>query len=218
MPRDSNALHPPILVEDHPLLRVRCFTAAFPEPLGVLRSPGWLADRLRIDPDAELSAPPEVRTAIRDMLRHGGYRPAGRGKRASEFLVRAAADGALGSINVAVDICNVISLHSGFPISVIDLGLVTPPLRIAIPPPGSRYIFNAGGQEIDLTGLVCLIDADGPCANAVRDSQRTKTRPETTETLSIVWGAAGYEDALAKTVDAYQDLLRRAGATVSPAR
>lgn len=197
------------------MLRVRSFTTTFPAPLGELHTPDWLLDRLRIDADAGLSAAPELRTAIRDMLRHGGYRPAGRGKPASEYLLRAATEGTLGSINLAVDACNVISLHSGFPISVVDLELLTPPLRIAIPPAGSSYVFNAGGQEIDLTGLVCLIDGAGPCANAVRDSQRTKTRPETTQTLSIVWGAREWEDELAAAVEAYQEFLRRAGATVS---
>src|SRR5690606_33116896 len=105
------ALPPSPVVEDHPLLRVRSFTTTFPAPLGELHTPDWLLDRLRIDADAGLSAAPELRTAIRDMLRHGGYRPAGRGKPASEYLLRAATEGTLGSINLAVDACNVISLH-----------------------------------------------------------------------------------------------------------
>ena len=44
------------------------------------------------------------------MMRHGGYKPTGRGKPASEYLVKAAGNGKLGAINLAVDSCNVVSL------------------------------------------------------------------------------------------------------------
>jgi DNA/RNA-binding domain of Phe-tRNA-synthetase-like protein len=97
-----------------------------------------------------------VRVAVRDLLRHGGYSPTGRGKPASEYLVRAASEGALRSINLAVDACNAVSLHSGFPISVVDLARAREPFRIGIAPPGASYVFNASGQTIDLAGLLCL--------------------------------------------------------------
>ena len=100
------------------------------------------------------------------MLRVGGYKPTGRGKPASEYLVRAATEGVLGSINIAVDICNGVSLHSGFPISIVDLGRAREPFRIEIASEGAKFVFNASGQEIDLGGLVCLFDAEGPCAVA----------------------------------------------------
>ena len=47
------------------------------------------------------------------------------------------------------------------------------------------------GQEIRIDGLVCLFDAEGPCANAVKDSQRTKTSDATTRTLSAVTPCTG---------------------------
>jgi DNA/RNA-binding domain of Phe-tRNA-synthetase-like protein len=153
---------------------------------------------------------------VRDLLRHGGYKPTGRGKPASEYLVRAAGEGAVGSINAAVDACNAVSLHSGFPISVVDLDLARAPFRIAVAPSGSSYVFNASGQEIDLGGLLCLFDADGPCANAVRDAQRTKTRAETRSTLSVIWGCVGHEARLASTERWYRSLLEQAGARTEP--
>jgi len=52
----------------------------------------------------------------------------------------------------------------------------------------ARYVFNASGQTIDREGLLCLCDAEGPCTNAVKDTQRTKTHGGTRRTLSIVWG------------------------------
>lgn len=205
-------------VDDHPLLRVVCFTTRLPEPLGDLESPEEIRRLLRHDAPTPLRREEALRVAIRDVLRHGGYKPTGRGKPASEYLAGAAGEGGLSSINLAVDACNAVSLHSGFPISVVDLDRTRPPLRIAVAPRGASYVFNAAGQQIDLGGLVCLFDGEGPCANAVRDSQRTKTGPETTHTLSVVWGASGYEDRLREAAEAYRALLERAGARTAPVR
>jgi DNA/RNA-binding domain of Phe-tRNA-synthetase-like protein len=207
----------PILhVEPHPLLRVAAFTSDYPAPLGALATPDAVRDALRDAAPAPVRRDEAVRAAVRDMLRHGGYKPTGRGKPASEYLVRAAAEGALGAINLAVDACNAVSLHSGFPISVVDLDRATQPLRIALAPAGASYVFNASGQEIDLSGLVCLFDAEGPCANAVRDAQRTKTRAESTRTLSVLWGCAGFEDRLRAADEWYRALLGGAGIPTAP--
>ncbi len=196
-----------VQIEPHPSLRAGLLTTEFPDHLSNLPSPAWLIDLLRIDADAPVQRSEELRGAVRDMLRHGGYKPTGRGKPASEYLVRAAEEGGLRSINCAVDVCNVVSLHSGFPVSVVDLDLTEPPLRIAIATAGSSYVFNPAGQEIDVSGLVCLHDALSPCGNAVKDSQRTKTRDETRHTLSVIWGCVGFEEQLQKTLDWYQALL-----------
>jgi DNA/RNA-binding domain of Phe-tRNA-synthetase-like protein len=202
-------------IEPHPLLRCAAFTTRFPAPLGELPEPTWLSDLLRDDADAPVQRDEALRTAVRDMLRHGGYKPTGRGKPASEYLVRAAGEGTLLPINPAVDACNAVSLHSGLPISVVDLDRATPPFRIAVAAPDERYVFNAAGQEIELAGLVCLQDAAGPCANAVKDAQRTKTDTRTVLTLSVVWGCAGHEDRLAAATAWYRELLERAGASTS---
>lgn len=199
-------------VERHPSLRVAAFETRFPSPIGELPVPEDVGGLLRLDAAAPLERDESVRAAVRDMLRWGGYKPTGRGKPASEYLVRAAGEGALGSINLAVDVCNAVSLHSGLPISVVDLDLARPSFRIAVAPEGASYVFNRSGQEIDLSGLVCLFDVDGPCANAVRDAQRTKTRPETLRTLSVVWGVAGHEARLEAAVGWYRALLEDVGA------
>jgi len=196
----------------HPLLRAAAFTTRLSAPLGECGSTPELRAGLALEADAPLTREEEVRAAVRDLLRHGGYKPTGRGKPASEYLVRAAGEGKLGSINLAVDACNVTSLHSGLPISVVDLDLAQAPLGIAIQPEGARYVFNPSGQEIDVSGLLCLEDAQGPCANAVKDSQRTKTHAGTRSTLSIVFGVAGHEERLAAATAWYRELLAGAGA------
>ena len=111
------------------------------------------------------------------------------------------------------DACNAASLHSGFPISVVDLDRARAPFHIAVAPAGASYVFNASGQEIDLEGLVCVWDADGPCANAVRDAQRTKTNAATRSTLSVIWGCAGFEEGLNAAEQWYRALLAEIGTT-----
>ncbi len=206
---------PSLRVDLHPLLRVAAFTTSFVAPLGATPTPAAASAALRLDAPAPLERDETLRGAIRDLLRVGGYKPTGRGKPASEYLVRAAAEGALGSINAAVDVCNAVSLHSGFPISVVDLDRAAGPFRIGVAPEGASYVFNASGQEIDLGGLLCVFDAEGPCANAVRDSQRTKTRDETRATLSVLWGCAGFERRVEDAERWYRELLESTGASTS---
>ncbi|MDX2012010.1 MAG: hypothetical protein SFW67_17590 [Myxococcaceae bacterium] len=202
-------------LDPHPLLDARWFLTTFPRPLGELGRVDAVVDLLRVGASAPLSADDAVRSAVRELLRHGGYKPTGRGKPASEYLVRAVSEGALGSINLAVDACNVASLHSGLPISVVDLTLATPPFRIGLAPEGASFVFNQGGQTIDLGGLLCLFDAGGPCANAVKDAQRTKTTPATQKTLSVVWGTTALPGRSGETARWYRQLLEAAGASTS---
>ena len=84
--------------------------------------------------------------------------------------------------------------------------------------PASRYVFNASGQEIDLGGLICLFDADGPCANAVKDAQRTKTSAATTRTLSVVWGTRALPGRATEAATWYRRLLGEVGAATEDAR
>ena len=208
---------PRVSVAAHPLLDAGAFVTELDRPLGETKTPDALARRLRIaegpeDAELPLRADDAVRAAVRDLLRHGGFKPTGRSKPASEYLIRAVTEGALASINLTVDACNVASLHSGLPISVVDLDRAKEPLSIAIAAAGTSYVFNASGQVIDLSGLLCLCDADGPCANAVKDAQRTKTNDATRRTLSIVWGTKALPGRTAKTVAWYRALLEESGA------
>ena len=203
-----------IRIDDYPGLKVAAFATEFPGPLGQVGSPTWLVDLLRLDVEAPVSRSEELRVAVRDLLRQRGYKPTGRGKPASEYLVRAAEQGTLRSINAAVDACNAVSLHSGLPISVVDLDKTTPPYVIKPGEPGARYVFNPAGQEIDVAGLLCLYDAAGPCANAVKDAQRTKTDDDTMRTLTIIWGLESQANALRSALAWYQTLLKRLHCTI----
>jgi DNA/RNA-binding domain of Phe-tRNA-synthetase-like protein len=206
-----------LTVDPHPLLDLRAFVTRFPRPLGELPAPAELKALLALDAPAPLRSDDGVREVVRQLLRHGGFKPTGRSKPAAEYLLRAVADGRLDSINVAVDACNVVSLHSGLPISVVDLDKARPPLRVGLAPPGASYVFNASGQSMDLGGLLCLFDAEGPCANAVKDAQRTKTGAETRATLSLIWGTVALPGRAAQAETWYRALLEQQGATTEAA-
>ncbi len=197
-----------IAIAPHPLLDLLAFTCELP-PSG---SPPELLALLEPGAAAPLSSSDEVRQKIRALLKAGGFKPTGRSKPASEYLLAAAP---LRSINLAVDACNAVSLHSGLPISVVDLDRVRAPLAVDLAPAGSSYVFNASGQVIDVGKLLCLIDADGPCANAVKDAQRSKTDGETRRTLSLLWSSRELPGRGEAACRWYRELLAAAGASTA---
>ncbi len=198
-----------VAIDPHPLLDAQTFTFTFPRPLGELGKVDAIMSLLQLDAPAPFTKADDVlRGHVRELLRHGGYKPTGRGKPASEYLIRAVSEGKLGSINAAVDACNVCSLHSGLPISVVDLDLAKEPFRIGLAPEGSSSIFNQGGQTIDLAGLLCLFDAEGPCANAVKDAQRTKTTPATRRIMAVVWGSNAIPGRASAASSWFRELLQ----------
>lgn len=203
-----------LTVAPHPLLDARALLAHHPAPLGALDTPAEWVALMSASAEAPMHSSESVRAAIRDLLRHGGFKPTGRNKPASEYLVRAAGEGRLGAINPAVDLGNVVSLHSGLPISVVDWDRLEEPARIAIAEPGSSYVFNRSGQVIDVGGLLCLMDAHGPCANAVKDAQRTKTDEQTTTTLTILWGSVALAGLSDRALAWYQELAATSGARI----
>jgi DNA/RNA-binding domain of Phe-tRNA-synthetase-like protein len=204
-------------VDSHPLLDLCAFVTELPRPLGELPAPPELTALLQLDAPAPLQSDDAIREQVRALLRQGGFKPTGRSKPASEYLIKAVREGMLTSINLVVDVCNVVSLHSGLPISVVDLDRATAPFRVSVAPAGVSYVFNAAGQSMDLAGLLCLFDAAGPCANAVKDAQRTKTAADTRRTLSLIWGTGALAGRAAQTEAWYRALLEQHGARTEKA-
>src|SRR5688572_16736252 len=125
-----------LTVDPHPLLDLYAFVTAFPEPLGTLTTPPAIIAFFDPATAAPLAPDDAVREAVRALLRHGGFKPTGRSKPASEYLLNAARDGRLATINPAVDVCNAVSLHSGLPVSVVDMDRARAPLRVGVAPAG----------------------------------------------------------------------------------
>jgi DNA/RNA-binding domain of Phe-tRNA-synthetase-like protein len=163
-----------------------------------------------------------VRTEIRDVLRVGGYKPTGRGKPASEFLLRAAREEGLPRVNNLVDINNLVSLKTALPISILDRQRLGGEVSIRFGRPGEKYVFNASGQEMDIGGIpvVCRGASDEPVGNAVRDSMLAKVGAETREALAVIYGSRrlppGHLERAAEELGAL--LERFAGAKVSEPR
>ena len=196
-----------IAVEPHPLLEVGAFVTRLPGPAGTLATPPAITALSTSGATAPLATTEEVKTAVRNLLRHTGYKPAGRGKPAPEYLAAAFADQRFPQIGVVVDACNVVSLWSGLPISVVDLDLLDGALAIRAAPAGSSYVFNPSGQVIDASGLLCLHDARGPSGTPVKDAQRTKTHDGSRNVLAIVWGTRALAGRTAQTVAWYRRLI-----------
>lgn len=209
-------------VDQHSLLDLKAILIELDKPLGEIQTPDSVIESLSIEANSPFevlsvdSRRDEVKSAIRDMMRQDGYKPTGRGKPASEYLIKAVSENRLGSINLVVDVCNVVSLHSGIPISVVDLGLcetsASDSLSVKVAPPESEYVFNATGQTIKLDGLLCLFDDQGPCANGVKDSQRTKTNANTTKVVALFWGSRELPDQAQKAASWFEELIGRSGA------
>lgn len=201
-----------IKVHPHAALDVGAFVTRFAQPLCELPRPAELRELAQAGAIAPLAASDSVRTEVRNLLRVGGFKPAGRSKPASEYLVTAVAEGRFPAINAGVDACNVVSLHSGLPISLVDLDRIEGALTIEVAPAGTTYVFNPSGQVIDASGLICLCDAQGPTGTPVKDAQRTKTHDGTRVALSIVWGSIALGDRTRATTRWYRELMERCGA------
>ena len=176
----------------HPTLRLAAVAArgvrCQPSPTELLERMHAAEARLCADASQFSEA---VRVQVRHVLRAGGYKPTGRGKPASEFLVGAARDSGLPMVNNLVDINNLVSVTTALPISMFDADRLCPPASIRFGRPGEAYVFNASGQTMDIAGIpvVCQAASDTPVGNAVKDSMLAKVGPETTAVLAVIYGS-----------------------------
>lgn len=164
-----------------------------------------------------LFPPDELKSAVRKLLRKGGFKPSGRNKPASEYLAQAAREDRFPYINNLVDINNYISLYSGLPSSLLDRGKTGDQIRLRLGSESERYIFNNTGQEIDLKGLICLCRDDTapgtPYGNPVKDSMLGKLSNTTSSVIGIVYAPMDYieRDALEEFLQIFAELLQRFG-------
>lgn len=205
---------PEIEIASHPLLDAGLFVTRFPSELGELSAAAIFSELFKLETNAPFQSNDRIKSSVRDLFRHSGFKPTGRNKPASEYLIKAASEDRLSSINPAVDFCNIVSLHCGLPISVVDLEKTDGLLVIQPAPQDTSYVFNVSGQEIQVDGLICLFDEQGACANAVKDSQRTKTSDTTTQTLNIIWGTNELPEYCGQAQQWYQKLLQDFGAEI----
>ena len=102
-----------VVVEPHPLLDLGAFVTRFPRSLASIPTPEAITALAEPGAIAPIVPSETVKNAVRGLLRHGGFKPSGRSKPASEYLIGAVLEGRFPRINAGVDACNVVSLHSG---------------------------------------------------------------------------------------------------------
>ena len=137
-----------------------------------------LKEKLKQDlAHAEVQSGEARRTAVRDLLRRGGYRPAGRNKPAQEYLAGVfQRDGALPAINNAVDVLNTHSLAIGLPVSLLSLQKAPGPWTLRYGKADEKLSFNASGQVLEAENLLCIVPESlgAPVGSPVKDSMAGK--------------------------------------------
>ena len=159
-----------------------------------------------------------LRQGGRTILRNGCYKPTGRGKPASEYLMRAAAEASFPRISGPVDACNLVSLAHAVAISLWDLDLAaSSDFEVRLGGPGERYVFNPTGQVLELEDLVCGCAQRGggstPIVTPIKDSMATKLREQTTRVGGTIYYplAAGSVEELRAIADELLRWLRLCG-------
>ncbi len=174
-----------------------------------------IEDRLK-DLQAGLNSQEETfKGVVRDVFRNGSYKPTGRAKPASEYLLRTALEGSFPRINGLVDCCNLISLESLLPISIWDVAASkSERFEFRLGHEAESYVFNTSGQSIDLKDLIvgCALDASGalnPIVNAIKDSMGTKTSPSTFTVAAAIYAPfeEGPNGSLADVCQSFVGLL-----------
>ena len=176
-------------LEPSPVRAALVWASGMPGCPATDKAPAFLQELLdRVQAGDQLVSA-ERKAAVRNMLRHGSYKPAGRSKPASEYLLAAAAD-RFPLVNGPVDVNNAVSLQWGYPASVFDAARSGWDLLLRRGRPGERYVFNPSGQTIELEDLLCVCrNVDGawvPCGNPVKDSMATKISAATTDVVAVL--------------------------------
>ncbi len=137
------------------------------------------------------------RKACRDMLRIQSYKPTGRGKPASEYLLRTASERSFPRINPVADINNYISLAYLVPVSLWDADKIDADswlFRAGLE--DERFVFNPSGQSIGLrdlaTGFAVSEGVETPIVTPVKDCRLTKTDGNTRNIAAAVYYPASW--------------------------
>jgi len=198
-----------------PVLPALIWAEGIASPTPTREPPEFLAEVLaQVARKGEEFVPAELRARVRRMLRYGRYRPSGRSKPASEFLLRAAIRGSFPLVNCPVDVNNAISLACGLPGSIFDADLAGTHLLLRRGKKGESYVFNLSGQVIDLEDLlvVCRRTDKGwePCGNPVKDGMATKITPQTRNVIALLYAPVDTPTAFLEGWAArYEELLKR---------
>ena len=116
------------------------------------------------------------------------YRPSG------EALVRRILKGqGLYHINCIVDINNICSIESLFPLGAYDREHIIGDVNIRM---GRRdEVYRGIGKEIDIAGKLVSADGEGAFGSPIADSERTKISEDTREVLILLYAPESTDDS-----------------------
>lgn len=143
-------------------------------------SPPDPAFDLTVDPDCVASP-----AAARELYRRFGVDPT-RHRPSSEALLRRVRRGeGLPRINSLVDAANLLSVRHQVPVGLYDLdGVRGGELVIRTGRDGEGYT-GIGKDRVNVSGRICVADAEGACGNPSSDSARTMITEATTHAAWI---------------------------------
>lgn len=128
------------------------------------------------------------------------YRPSG------EALVRRILKGqGLYHINCIVDINNICSIESLFPLGAYDREHIIGDVNIRLG--ASDEVYRGIGKEINIAGKLVSTDGDGAFGSPIADSARTKISEDTRKVLVLLYAPGSTEDSeIRNTLNRFADL------------
>lgn len=164
----------------------------------------------------------KFREATRKLLKNGKYRATGRGKPASEYLLRESLSDSFPRLHVLVDVNNYISLKYMIPVSLWDLNLSkSNEFVFRLGQAGESYIFNSIGQELQLEDLICGCavqdNIEKPIITPVKDSLATKLVDDTNYVAMAIYypASVGSKEHLQGILKEASDLFINMGGKVT---
>ncbi|WCL54886.1 B3/B4 domain-containing protein [Gimibacter soli] len=162
-----------------------------PEPL--VAAVAEAADARRQSMLGEAASSDPVVQATRRAFKGCGKDPS-RYRPSAERLIRRAI-GALEipSISNVVDVCNLVSLKTGFSAGVYDISWIVGDCMLRVGDAGESYE-TVGKSEVNIDGLPVFFDEKGPFGSPYMDSLRTAVDGDTDIMLFVLYGLNSPKD------------------------
>lgn len=176
-------------------------------------TPAELSDELKLR-EEEILRLPEPRIVLesaqivstRAAYKALGKDPARYRGSAEALLRRVLAGKGLPRINSVVDVINLVSVESRFPVGLYDLAGVSGDVVFRPGRAGETYK-GIGKYDLNLEGLPLFADAIGPHGSATSDSERTMVTASTKRVLAVIVSFGG-DAELSRWGQRMSDLLQ----------
>lgn len=140
----------------------------------------------------ELALSPRIKDG-REVYKNLGKSP-GKYRSSSEALVRRVLQGKrVYKVNNIVDINNLISLKSKFPVGTYDIKNLQPPVYLMVGKEGDQYK-GIGKEFINIESLPVLSDLTGAFGSPTSDSERAMIKDSASEIIMCIYSFSGKAD------------------------